>query len=244
MENKEIKNTATSDWENYFTWRGVTPVYYENYRPTSYLQLALPADKRSCILDIGCGYGQVLRGVQSLGYSNSYGIEPSESACKQAASYGLNVLRGYVQDLGNKIPCKADFAYMFHVLEHIPKQDVIPTLKYIRENMLKEGGRILIAVPNAQSFTGPYWRYEDWTHETLFTSGSLLYVLRAAGFKQAEIYDTDCLLGVKGWGLFAKKLALRIYKFIYWLGCKASHSATHEPSPKVFSFEVKAVAVA
>ncbi len=53
-------------------------------------------------------------------------------------------------------------------------------------------------MPNAQSHTGCYWAYEDFTHNTLFTAGSLLYVLKMAGFAHIEIIDKDALVGVKG----------------------------------------------
>lgn len=41
-------------------------------------------------------------------------------------------------------------------------------------------------MPNAQSNTDCYWAYEDFTHYTLFIAGSLLYVLREAGFTNIE----------------------------------------------------------
>ena len=34
--------------------------------------------------------------------------------------------------------------------------------------------------------TDCYWAYEDFTHYTLFIAGSLLYVLREAGFTNIE----------------------------------------------------------
>lgn len=46
-------------------------------------------------------------------------------------------------------------------------------------------------VPNAQSYTGAYWRYEDFTHNIMFTAGSSTYVLRSAGFENIEFLDPD-----------------------------------------------------
>ncbi|MGC9101323.1 MAG: hypothetical protein ACP5HC_08750 [Caldisericum sp.] len=39
-------------------------------------------------------------------------------------------------------------------------------------------------VRNVQSNTGAYWAYEDFSHFTLFTSGSIYYVLKMAGFDE------------------------------------------------------------
>ena len=44
-------------------------------------------------------------------------------------------------------------------------------------------------VPNAQAITGAYWRYEDFTHEQLFTTGSLYYVLLDNGFDEIKFLD-------------------------------------------------------
>ena len=44
-------------------------------------------------------------------------------------------------------------------------------------------------MPNAQAITGVYWRYEDFTHEYLFTSGSLYYLLLENDFDEIEFLD-------------------------------------------------------
>jgi hypothetical protein len=51
-------------------------------------------------------------------------------------------------------------------------------------------------VRNVQSNTGSYWAYEYFTHFTLFTSGSIYYVLKMAGFDEIEFVDVECLEGI------------------------------------------------
>ncbi|MBK7370676.1 MAG: hypothetical protein IPJ09_04415 [Saprospiraceae bacterium] len=68
---------------------------------------------------------------------------------------------------------------MSHVLEHIEKINIIDTLITIKSYLLAESGSFVVMVPNAQSVTGAYWMYEDFTHTTLFTSGSIYYVLKS-----------------------------------------------------------------
>ena len=88
-----------------------------------------------------------------------------------------------------------DLIITTHCLEHLPKENIIPTLQHFKEYVLKENGKIFVAVPNAQSNTGCYWAYEDFTHNTLFTARSLVYILKMAGFKQVTIIDKDALAG-------------------------------------------------
>lgn len=82
---------------------------------------------------------------------------------------------------------------MSHVLEHLPKEEIIGAC---RGHPIHAGGRRLIlrgCAQRAVAHTGCYWAYEDFTHRTMFTSGSLLYVLRAAGFSSVRFLD------LKGW---------------------------------------------
>ena len=97
-------------------------------------------------------------------------------------------------------------------------------------------------VPNAQSISGSYWHYEDFTHHTLFTSGSLYFVLRSAGFKHIEFLDIDCTTGLPRWKAMIRKFFLNIYKLniLFWF--KVTSSNYHYSSPAIYSFEIKAVA--
>jgi len=60
-------------------------------------------------------------------------------------------------------------------------------------------------VPNAQSPVGCYWAYEDFTHTTLFTAGSLYYVLKMAGFKEITFVDPLCIEGLPLWKKMVRK---------------------------------------
>jgi SAM-dependent methyltransferase len=240
--NTQAQPTTTGDWDDYFRYRGVTPDFYKSYTLPGYMVKALPSDKTARVCDIGCGFGQTLAAVRDLGYANVFGIEPSPDGYRHASSRGLEVYHGKVAEVAQSLPKRAEFAYMSHVLEHIPKSEIIPTLTMIKQSILSPGGKLLIAVPNAQSYTGAYWRYEDWTHEVLFTSGSLLHVMRAAGFENAAIYDGDCMMNT---GSLAKKVFrtpfLALYKWNYQFWMRITASSIHSPSPLVFSFEVKAI---
>ena len=133
---------------------------------------------------------------------------------------------------------------MSHLLEHIPKNEMIETLRLIREHLLSEMGQLFVAVPNAMSNTGAYWAYEDFSHETLFTSGSLLFVLRAAGFKNILFLDPNGTAGSVSLIRWIKLALLFLYKLNFNFWNVVTDSAFHRPSPQILSYELKALATA
>ncbi len=136
---------------------------------------------------------------------------------------------------------KYDFIIMSHVLEHIPKSEIIELLILVR-TLLVPGGSLIVMVPNAQSNTGCYWAYEDFTHHLLFTSGSLYYVLKAADFSEISFLDVDCLSETFGVKKLLKKVLLSLYKLNHNFWNKVTSSHLHKPSPQIFSYELKAIA--
>ena len=191
------------------------------------------------ILELGCGFGQNLRAFMNSRYKKVSGVDVSEQAVAYCQSQGLPVVMGDVmQYTGNRYDC----VLMSHVLEHLPKDHVIPMLRKIRNDILTEHGKLVLMVPNAQSNTDCYWAYEDFTHYTLFTAGSLFYVLREAGFTAIEFLDPDGLGNSTGWKKFVKRLLLKAYikNKLFWN--KVTGSAYHQPSPMIFTWELKCLA--
>ncbi len=105
-----------------------------------------------------------------------------------------------------------------------------------------ENATLLVVVPNAQSNTGSYWAYEDFTHFTLFTSGSVPYVLKAAGYDKISFVDR---YGLDGTPLI-RKLFKSFFLFLYCLNYKfwnyITSSFFHQPSPQIFTYDIKVLA--
>jgi 2-polyprenyl-3-methyl-5-hydroxy-6-metoxy-1,4-benzoquinol methylase len=203
---------------SYFEARKISPEFYKNYKLPYYLSNRLPKDKSLPILDFGCGFGQTLLALRDLGYENIIGCDVDDEAIKYCISQGLKVenctnLNEFVVKYENKF----DMVLMLHVLEHFPKTEIIQTLSKIKK-VLKKQGKIIIVVPNAQSSTGVYWAYEDFTHELIFTSGSLYYVLKMAGFEEIEFIDIialkDCQLLKRLLKNFCLKYTKQKYIFV------------------------------
>lgn len=222
-------------YSNYFEWRGASESDYEDFSLPAYLVGSLPRDKNVRIIDYGCGFGQVLNAIHGLGYANAIGVDIEPRALQHCKDSGLEVRDAANADDLKSLEATADVIIMSHVLEHFPKHEAIPRLKQIK-SYLKPGGCLIVMVPNAQSNTGCYWAYEDFTHETLFTSGSLAFVLRASGYSEINFIDVDCIEGKSLPIVILRKLFLQLYRN------KITGSQTYAHSPMIFSWEIKAVA--
>lgn len=225
------------DYDNYFKRRGVkfgntgtVPKYLTNY---------LPSNKDSLILDIGCGSGELLFALKRRGYKNVCGIDLDESAVKWVKRNGVSCEKVDVMQYQPQL--KYDFIIMSHVLEHIPKSQTIQVLAHIREELLNEGGKLFVRVPNAQSYTGCYWAYEDFSHCTLFTAGSLSFVLQNAGFRKCTLLDQDGLSDVDGIEKICKRVLLFLYTKKLDFGNYITNSSFHKPSLRVYTYELKVI---
>lgn len=230
--NKEVKE------RDYFSNREVNPQFYGAYSVPRYLKPYLPASKSARILDIGCGYGQFLGEMKRLGYEHLQGIDISKEALEECAKKGIPAEE--IKDICNYFPThKFDLIVMNHVLEHIEKEKVIDTLIHIHKHLLNDKGKFALMVPNGQSFTGTYWRYEDFTHHLVFTAGSCLYVLKSAGFKNIEFIDADGTSQMVFWKKWIIKGLLGIYKLREDFWGLVLQTSYHKPSPRIYSFELK-----
>jgi len=102
------------------------------------------------ILDLGAGTGDFLLACQKNGWEVE-GVEPSDKA-RDVAEEKLNQkFKKEVSEISNR---KYDVITMWHVLEHVPNlNEYVIQLK----GLLKENGRLIVAVPNHKSFDAEYY---------------------------------------------------------------------------------------
>ncbi|MBL6765993.1 MAG: class I SAM-dependent methyltransferase [Verrucomicrobiae bacterium] len=97
------------------------------------------------VVDVGCGDGQFL-GL--LTNERKIGLEHNPDAITRARARGLDVRPQMLEELE---PASADVITLFQVLEHLPNpRPIIETACRV----LRPNGRLLIAVPNNDSFVG------------------------------------------------------------------------------------------
>lgn len=223
---------------NYFNYRNITEESYKSLQVPLWIKQEIK-NKDSKILDYGCGFGQNLKKLKHNNYKNIYGADIDPTAIQSCQNNNLIVKQLDLENLKNPYNFKFDVIILTHIIEHIQKSKIITTLTFIKKEFLSENGKLLIAVPNAQSNTDCYWAYEDWTHTTLFTSGSIYFVLKAAGFDKIEFLDIDCTLGSSKIKSTIRKFFLMIYVFNKKFWNKITYSAFHQQSPQIFSYEIK-----
>lgn len=97
------------------------------------------------VVDVGCGDGHFLRLVPG---SRKMGLEFNPAAVARAREQGLEVVQG---DLSLLPAETADFVTFFQVLEHVARP---VSLLGQALRVLRQGGRLVIGVPNNDGFIG------------------------------------------------------------------------------------------
>jgi SAM-dependent methyltransferase len=148
----------------------------------------LSQDKKSNILEIGCGMGYFLMFLRQKGYSNSIGIDVGDEQIEVCRNEGLDAQKIEAYEFLSN--CGSDFnaVIMNDVIEHLHKSEVLALLPLIYAK-LERGGTFIARTPNlANPIVGPCGRYSDFTHEIGFTDRSLAQVMRYAGFQEVAVF--------------------------------------------------------
>lgn len=147
----------------------------QNYVPS----LAYLDRKQADVLEIACNRGHVLSALSTLGFARLTGIDLSADDVARAKTLlpTANIHCASAFDfLQNRIEA-FDLIILKALLEHLPKNQVLPLLETIAL-ALKPAGLVLIDVPNMDWLMATHERYMDFTHETGFTRESLAQVMR------------------------------------------------------------------
>ena len=131
-----------------------------------YLPLAFAAGMR--VLDIGAGSGRDLHALLEMGI-DGYGVEP----CAEFRQFALahypalsgRIAEGSLPDLGRPFGGEFDGVLCSAVLMHVPRERLFDAAFAIR-GVLKDGGRLLLSVPDGRPGLDADYRDE---HGRLFT---------------------------------------------------------------------------
>lgn len=138
------------------------------------------------ILDFGCGTGDFLYTCKQKSWE-IHGFEPDQDARGIASEKNNIKIYSTFEEL--KEVKQIDLITLWHVLEHV--HDLKHTLD-ILQSKLTVGGKLLIAVPNYQSFDAKYYK-EFWAaydlprHLYHFSQSSMTQLLKYYGIKISEI---------------------------------------------------------
>jgi SAM-dependent methyltransferase len=152
----------------------------------------------SRVLDVGCGAGEFLNDVRQHFGCEVSGLDLSESSKRAAKEgFGIDVFCGSLEQ-APWAPASFDLITSWWSLEHMPD----PAHSVARMGkLLRAGGQLLIAVPNAQSAVaklfGSRWYHLDCPrHYHLWTPASLRKLVEREGLShQLTTFDKS------PWGL-------------------------------------------
>lgn len=161
--------------------------WFRRRRARRALRFLRGSDRPRRALDIGCGDGEFLDSLQQLGWE-CHGTELTEVTARRASAVaGLRIRTGELS-AGAYDPGRFDVVSLWHVLEHLHDPD-----RTLRDcaRWLAEGGLLLLAVPNldswqARAFRGAWFHLDPPFHLHHFAPRSLARALDAAGFDVLE----------------------------------------------------------
>ncbi|MDO8633696.1 MAG: class I SAM-dependent methyltransferase [archaeon] len=165
---------------SYYERPGALSVFLQNVRAKKFEKI-----NPGRILDVGCGSGFFLEKMLEKGW-NCSGQEVSRYSLpylEKVRKKGAEVFYGDIKNF--KSAQKFDLITLYHVIEHV--NDPVLVLKKIRK-LLKAGGTLFIATPNAGSFSfnvfGCKWFHLDPPrHLIVYSPASLILLLEKSGFK-------------------------------------------------------------
>jgi len=138
------------------------------------------------ILEIGCGYGQLLWLLRQRGFTNVLGADPSPG-CVRAGHrfYGVQMIASTVFDVPEP-PETYDFLVLSGVMEHIRDLD-LTVEKFHR--LLGPEGRVCLQVPDASRYAAgldaPFQEFST-EHINYFSPGSMKNLMTRRGFRVVE----------------------------------------------------------
>jgi 2-polyprenyl-3-methyl-5-hydroxy-6-metoxy-1,4-benzoquinol methylase len=164
------------------------------YEHASYQKLLrfsrwLPADRNARILEIGCGCGEMLYGLEKKGYKNLVGLDYCREELDEAAHFvSAELVCDDAQKFLDETKHEYDLVIAYNVLEHFSKESLLEMLRNIRK-VLKPGGALIAMVPNAVSPFAGTSRYWDITHELAFTTNSWRQLASLVGFDEVDFRE-------------------------------------------------------
>lgn len=133
--------------ENFYNTLQATDLYYMDDKE-EYGFASTFIRNTDDVLEIGCGKGAFSKKIQCKSYT---GLELSANAKKLAEQGGVHILNQTIQEHALFNAKKYDAVCTFQVLEHVQCDELFSFLKAAIE-CLKDGGRLIISVPSADSF--------------------------------------------------------------------------------------------
>jgi len=145
----------------------------------------LPEKKDASVADLACGGGNLLYFFKQRGYTRLCGVDISPEQVQLSRQVISEIYQDSVLNFLKFHPDSYDLITGLDIIEHFHKDEVLNFLD-LCFGALKQGGRLILQTPNAESPWGTVHRYNDLTHETCFNPNVLCRLFHLSGFGDTE----------------------------------------------------------
>ena len=156
------------------------------------------------LLDVGCGYGWLLKEADSQGFE-VFGVEPTQLYKRLKQRFGHRIVQGFFPSAS--FPGEAfDVVAAIDVIEHIPI-GVLPSFLVGVRDTLRAGGIFMVKVPDSSGliFQASAWAHRltygllrspvnrmlqldfEFPHESYFRQSNLTHYLNSFGFEVVKV---------------------------------------------------------
>jgi len=147
----------------------------------------LPTNKRSVVLDLGCGHGNLMMLLMHKGFTDVYGIDISLDQIRMANELGLaNAMHGDILQYLSNNSEKFDVILGIDIVEHLKKGELTGLMKEIYI-ALKPNGVAVFRTPNADGIGNTVFSAGDFTHENILNGFSAEQICLSAGFNNVQV---------------------------------------------------------
>jgi len=145
----------------------------------------LPKNLGAAILDIGCGPGHFLAACTKWGYTNLSAMDYVLDM-DQFRLWGIHEFHQVSCDLPTSLgkqKGRFDFIHAAHLIEHIPKYDLLENVDAMFY-ALRPGGLLVLETPNMLAPSAMASLFVTLGHEYGFTQSNLCSLLNICGFQK------------------------------------------------------------
>lgn len=176
--------------------------------------------KQDVIIDLACGYGEIIYFLQQKEFENAKGVEISNELVLLAEKLGVkNVSEGEIIDYVKRLDdCSVKVFILKDIIEHLDTETLVDLLKILKQKLCINGF-IVGHAPNAAGIFGMIIRYGDITHKSAFTKKSIEQMSKLVGLNNVEVIEDKILTkGFKGLlRRYMYKLLVYPFKFLYYI---------------------------
>lgn len=154
----------------------------------------LPSNKSIKILDIGCGFGSLIKLLKDSGYTELTGIDLSVSQVAIAHQFGLTEVQ--VNDINSFLTSKESFYDVItgvDIIEHFSKDELIDLLNIIKKS-LKPDGIAIFRTPNNDAPFATIYSRGDFTHENYMNGSSAEQLMLSMGFSEIVVKNSHIVV--------------------------------------------------